>query len=471
MLVLLIPAFFLYIIITALPVFYYDCPYKTPLTFVLSYLTYFAAVYYPSGRRHGRSSAFDQWHPHKQTSHLTALWAKDAAQGAELDHTALRWTLLALTEPNDIEQFVGTLPGLLQPDSGVGFTHDGTRAAQSLLFGPDMLASYLVRLLDSTVPSYASALSPADRRRLDARAVTCLSTVSLLARACEGPAQAAPELWSVWTSMYANPISRKTLALAATLRAQAQQPPDFALAALAHGTALLLAWRTLVAYRTFLADIHQRTNEAASTPMVLYATRFTSELRKRLSAGVYLALALRDVFHGLTGDPGSGVAGGALLAQQGEALLGGAIHGFMPGAPGFGRPSTGARVDNGNVESDMRELERAAQADMVGAKVCLAQLFMHAACSLPADAAGQEMLRALAAPLAWPEPCVYEEADAAMELLLTVRHAHGETVTVFDADGVVALYLSIHDPRQHRPEPSADEYMVPRRSTWRQTTF
>ena len=38
------------------------------------------------------------------------------------------------------------------------------------------------------------------------------------------------------------------------------------------------------------------------------------------------------------------------------------------------------------------------------------------------------------------EPCEYDEQNAAMGLLLVVRHAHGEeTLIVLDADQVVAL--------------------------------
>jgi hypothetical protein len=98
-----------------------------------------------------------------------------------------------------------------------------------------MLAKIIVHLLHSTVPSGASALAPADRYRLDARAATCLSTVSLLARACEGPAQATPHLWPAWAMTYANPVARYTL----TIRSQPSAAPM--LFAIAEGTLLLLA--------------------------------------------------------------------------------------------------------------------------------------------------------------------------------------------------------------------------------------
>jgi hypothetical protein len=66
-----------------------------------------------------------------------------------------------------------------------------------------------------------------------------------------------------------------------------------------------------------------------------------------------------------------------------------------------------------------------------------------------------------------------------MGLLFDVRHAHGaETLTVLDADQVVALYLSIHDPQAQvePPDVNAAEgpneyYMMSRRPTWKKATL
>jgi hypothetical protein len=469
MLVFCIVGLFIYVLLTSLPVFFYDCPYKTPLTFVLSCITYAVATCRPRRRRHGR-----HWHPEKQTTHLTNIWAQDGSkEGAELDHKALRWTLLALTDADDLELFVKALQGLLQSDSSTSFTRDGGRAAQALLFGTDMLAKNVVHLLHSSIPSDALALSPADRRRLDARAVTCLSTVSLLARACDGPTQREYHLWAAWAASYSNRVVRDALVLC--------EHPQPALATLAQSTVFLLAWRALVAYRTFLADIRQRATDATNSLNALYI-QLTSDIRARLLAGVYLVRALDDVLHKLSGDPASGIGGGGLLAQQAEKLVGGALSVYIPGArprvAGAGGLGAGIGTD-GVVDSDMGALAKAAETDKVKAKTCLAVLFMHAACALPADAAGQEALQALAAPLGWPEPCEYDEESNAMKLLIEVRHAHGEeALTVLDADRVVALYLSIHDQRRWRMEASdvnvaegSDGFMRPRKATWKQATL
>jgi hypothetical protein len=430
MLIFSVPALFVYVLLTSLPVFFYDCPYKTPLTFVLSYITYAIAACRPRRRKHLRKASLSQWHPAKQTTHLTTMWAQGGReQGAELDHTALRWTLLALTDPNDLELFVKGLHALLQSDSGTGFTRDGGRVAQALFFGPDMLATSIVQLLHSSIPSDSFALAPADRRRLETRAATCLSIVSLLARACDGPTPSAYHLWGAWAVSYSNPVMRDALALC--------EHPQPALATLAHSTAFLLAWRALVIYRTFLADIHQSA-EKVERAALAEQDRLTSEIWDCLPAGVYLARAMRDSLRGLTGDPASGISGGALLAQRAEDLAGGAMSTHLSG-----------------VNSRAPALMTAAQDDMEKAKTCLAVLFMHAACALPADTAGQEALQALAAPLGWPESCKYDEDRKAMELLINVRHAHGEeALTVLDADQVVELYRSIHDTRQWRLDPS-----------------
>jgi len=398
------------------------------------------------------------------------MWAQGGReQGAELDHTALRWTLLALTDPNDLEMFVKALHGFLQSDSDTGFTRDGGRVAQSLLFGPDMLAVNLVQLLRSAIPSDTLVLAPADRRRLETRAATCLSTISLLARACDGPTHNAYYLWGAWAVSYSNPIMRDALAL--------WEHPQPALATLARSTVFLLAWRALVAYRTFLADIHECARKAENATLA-ERYRLTSEICDRLPAGKYLVGAMRNAVRGLTGDPASGIGGGALLAQRAEELAGGALSVYMPGvnsrAPGTGGLGAGSG-GSGVTDSDMPALATAAQKDMIKAKMCIAVLFMHAACALTADAAGQEALQALAAPLGWPESCEYDEDPKA--LLQNVRHAHGEgTVPVLDEDQVVELYRSIHETQQRRVDASdvsfvegPNIHMRPR--NWRQATF
>ena len=464
MLVFSILALFIYVLLTSLPVFFYDCPYKTPLTFVLSYIAYAIATC----RHRGQGNRWKawQWHPEKQSTHLTAIWAqRGSKQGADLDHDALSWTLLALTDPNDLELFVKALQGLLQSESGTSLTRDGGHTAQALLFGPDMLAMNIVPLLRSSIPSDALAPSPADRRRLDARAATCLSTISLLARACDGPTQSAYHLWGAWATSYSNPVVRSALAL--------RDHPQPTLATLAQSTVFLLAWRALVTYRTFLAFVHEC---ATNTPAVPYA-RLPSEMYDRLLEGSYLAKALRVVLHGISGDPADGTSGGALLAGPTDELIDrGALDAYMLRADPH-NPGTTGLGPSGVIESEMGTLAKAVQADMVKAKTCLAVLFMHAACALPADAAGEEALRALAAPLGWCESCEYDEEPKAMGLLLAARHAHGaDTLTVLDADQVVALYLSIHDPQPQVEPPDVNaaegpSYMRSRKPTWKQVTL
>jgi hypothetical protein len=460
-----IPCFVIYILLTALPVFYYDCPFKTPLTSVLSYITYIITNHRPRiHRRRNRHTEHLHWHPDKHSTYLTHLWAQEgSAEGAELDHTALRWTLLSLTDLRDLELFMGALPALLQSDSSSSLTHDGGRAAQALLFNHDMLAVHLVRLLHSTFPSDALALPAAERQRLEARAATCLRTVMLLTRACDGPALAAPQHWPAWAITYFNPVARDALALC--------EHRDPTLAVLAQSTALLLAWRALVAYRAFLDDI--ATRDTAANTRGLARIRAIEELRTRRSGGEYLLRVLREVLQGLA--RGTAGAMSSTLADAGQELLGGSMfpHLYARGAIG----TTGGGGGGGGAEGDLNELAQAARADLPKAKARLAVLFMVAACSLPADSTGEETLNALAAPLAWPEPCPYDvQPEEAMKLFLTVRNEHGNRLTVLDADAVVALYNTIHDPRQHRRaqrsnSTSTGVYLRPRRTNWRQGTF
>lgn len=456
-LAIIIPGLVIYILLTALPVIYYDCPFKTPLTSVLSYITYAITTHRPRipGRGHNEDTEYLRWHPEEHTAYLTNLWAHNgSAEGAELDHTALRWTLLALTDLRDLEQFIAALPALLRSDSSSTLTRDGGRAAQALLFGHDMLAVHLVRLLHSTFPT--DALPAPERQRLEARAATCLRTIMLLSRACDGPTIDAPQHWSAWAVTYFNPVARDAFAL--------REHPDPALAALAQSTALLLAWRALVAYRAFLDDIVRRATTATSARM-----RATAELRARKSPGEYLLRVLREILQGLAG----GIAGaaGSTLLDAGQELYGGSLYAHLYGP--------GARGDGGaGAECDLNALAQAARADLPRAKVCLAVLFMFAACSLPADSSGEETLHALAAPLPWLEPCLYDQPGEAMRLLLAVRVPHGDRLTVLDADAVVELYHTIHDPRHHQlAQPSSStargttRYLRPRRTIWRQGTL
>jgi len=82
---------------------------------------------------------------------------------------------------------------------------------------------------------------------------------------------------------------------------------------------------------------------------------------------VYLALALRDVFHGLASNPDSGVAG---VAQRGKELLGGALHAYTLDATGLGvgvGVGASAAADSGAggiADPDVEALALAARADM-----------------------------------------------------------------------------------------------------------
>lgn len=460
-LAIIIPCFVIYILLTALPVFYYDCPFKTPLTSVLSYITYVITNHRPRiRRRRNKHTEHLYWHPDKHSTYLTHLWAQQgSAEGAELDHTALRWTLLALTDLRDLELFMGALPALLHSECSSTLTLDGGRAAQALLFNHDMLAVHLVRLLHSTFPSDALTLPAAERQRLEARAAMCLRTVIILSRACDGPSLSAPQHWPAWAITYFNPIARDALAL--------REHPDPALATLAQSTALLLAWRALVAYRAFLDDIAHRATTVGTGGLA--RMRAIGELRTRKSGGEYLLRVLREVLNGLV--DGTTGAAGSILAEAGQELLGGSLFAHLYGPDGRGAAST---VGGGGAEGDLSELAQAARTDLPKAKACLAVLFMHAACSLPADSTGEETLNALAAPLAWPEPCPYDDQSEAMQLFFSVRHAHGDRLTVLDADRVVELYKIIHHPRHHplaHPSTSTGIYLRPRRTNWRQGTL
>jgi hypothetical protein len=452
-----------YVLLTILPVFYPDCPYKTPLTAIPSYIKYIIADY--RSRRRGTGAAHDQSHSERQSEYLATRWdGHGNTQGADLDHTALRWTLLALTDSKDIEEFMGALPSLLQSDSGTSLTRDGARAAQALLFGQDVLGAHLARLLHSSVPpellrpadrQQLNTLVPAqaDRQRLDTRAATCLNVIALLSRSCKGPMLDEPLQWAI---TYFNPVVRDALALRA----------HTVLAPLAQSTTLLLAWHALVVYRAFLEDISELATDFKTETHMLWS---------RLNAGNFLARALFDVLRGLSGedegdDDDDDDSGGMPLANARDALIFGAVRTYRQGANPHGPGSAaGAR----------EALARAAQEDLIMAKKCLAVLFMHAACLLPAGDAGKDTLRALAAPLEWRELCEYSDPVRARLLLVELRQTHGLTPLSQsqsdDAQAVIDLYLSIHDPIRQRAEnrdaggDDPSDFMIRRRRVARGT--
>jgi hypothetical protein len=403
LLCLTIAVLFVYIILTILPVLYPDCPFKTPLTSILSSIKY--AIADRRAKRRGGDEAQNPLYAKKDSEYLVSQWDKDDNIGADLDHMALRWTLLALKDNKDLEEFIGALPSLLQSDSSTSLTYDGSVAAQALLFGEDMLAAeHLVRLLHSTV-----MLASVDRQRLDTRAATCLNVISLLSRSCKGPKRDHPDDWIHWIIWYFNPVVRDTFALRARTN----------LASLAESTALVLAWRALVAYRDFLWDITRRT---------AHVTGVTGELQSRLRAGNYLAQALFSVLRGLS-SVSENNRGGMPLATARDTLLTGPGRTYL--------------------QVDVSGIAVAAREDLKAAKTCLAVLFMHATCLLPLPTkdAVNDTLQALAAPLSWPEECDYDKPGKAKSLLAYLRDEHLlPPLSEPEAKPVIDLYLGIHNP-------------------------
>ena len=123
------------------------------------------------------------------------------------------------------------------------------------------------------------------------------------------------------------PSTRTPSCVTPSPSASIHNPP---LPTLVQSTTFLLAWRALVAYRTFLADIHQCADNAASAVLSM---RSTSEICTRLLAGAYLVRALRSVLHSLSGDWASGISSGTLLAQWVEELINGALNAYIIANP------------------------------------------------------------------------------------------------------------------------------------------
>jgi hypothetical protein len=160
-----LPASFVYVLLTILPVFYFDCPFKTPLTSILSYIKYIIAAH--RTKRCGTGAAHDRPYSQRHSEYLTTRWDMlGNTLGADLDRMALLWTVPDLTENKDIEVFICAVPSLLQSDSSTSLTRDNVLAAQAIFYGRDVFGARLAGLLQSAVPP--ELLKPVDRQQLNA---------------------------------------------------------------------------------------------------------------------------------------------------------------------------------------------------------------------------------------------------------------------------------------------------------------
>ncbi|KAI9463197.1 hypothetical protein BJY52DRAFT_68962 [Lactarius psammicola] len=226
---------FIYAILTLLPSFRLNCPYRTPLsglTYIslqLSALNFFSIVKAIEGMFHELLMKIRDWsHPdvqgsqddwptrwtsmleYKVSTHYERFWyglrwrVERSAMEAppRVDANALRWTLTTLDEDNKFEDFAARMPGFFDPRAGP----DATSIMLSLLMPeqstPDpILGSRLRSLLETCLPG-ASPLTEEQRKN---RLRVCLKSLWYCVRAYNLPENAGVPLAPYVRAIFASP--------------------------------------------------------------------------------------------------------------------------------------------------------------------------------------------------------------------------------------------------------------------------
>ncbi|KAJ7731195.1 hypothetical protein B0H16DRAFT_1381891, partial [Mycena metata] len=109
----------IYLVLTVLPLFYLDCPYRTPLSGVLWRIRQIGREWYQRILRDKylltRASG-NMLVAHSPTfiAAMTHQATADTVERAERDYRAFRWTLKSLLSDEELESFVSQIPSLLQ---------------------------------------------------------------------------------------------------------------------------------------------------------------------------------------------------------------------------------------------------------------------------------------------------------------------------------------------------------------------
>ena len=210
---------FPYAVLTVLPNFYLNCPYGTPLSAVTWRLSLFSAlgillaIRGVEGRFHGLLSTLWRW-THRQVTrplgptqwremldnqvamHYRWLWdglPKSVELGATgapstVDAYALEWTLTALHQNEEIEDFAESVPGFFDSRA----VPDATSAILPLMSGQPttepILGSRLYDLLKTCIPG----TSPLTEEKRKSRLRVCLKCLWYCGRAYNEPVNSEP---------------------------------------------------------------------------------------------------------------------------------------------------------------------------------------------------------------------------------------------------------------------------------------
>lgn len=160
-----------YITVTALPVFFHQCPYQTPLTSIIWYTGHFLAMgtwglFACFNRNRAKIEEF--WR-HTRNG-INNLLVEKVENKIELDEKALKSALTLCRDDSELETFLDAIPGYLQRGD-----NRGTRVANigSLLGEEANLGQRIVQLFASCIDTDRRMDSDARQRR----AITCARAI------------------------------------------------------------------------------------------------------------------------------------------------------------------------------------------------------------------------------------------------------------------------------------------------------
>jgi hypothetical protein len=131
-----VPFIFLviYCVITLLPLRYLDCPYRTPLSGALWHtIRRFRRII---GSRNCSADTRPPMHDTTMVAAMTREATADSDERARRDSRALSWTVKSLVDDEQLEQFVDSIPGLLQHDERVTTTDRYEEHIKTLIEDP-----------------------------------------------------------------------------------------------------------------------------------------------------------------------------------------------------------------------------------------------------------------------------------------------------------------------------------------------
>ncbi|KAI0247723.1 hypothetical protein BJV78DRAFT_1242785 [Lactifluus subvellereus] len=169
-----------YIVVTALPVFFHQCPYQTPLTSIIWYTGHFLAMgtlglLACSNRIRARIE--ESWR-HTRNG-IDKLLVDKAEHKIKIDEKALKSALRLCRDDSELETFLDAIPGYLWPGDSLGTRVANIGSLFDVTGEEANLGQRIVQLFASCINTDRRMDSDARRRR----AITCARAIWEITRA------------------------------------------------------------------------------------------------------------------------------------------------------------------------------------------------------------------------------------------------------------------------------------------------